>query len=274
MSLYRTARPRWTLYSSDGRGRDNYISYNNGGFWKLNQYSIRLKPKYDYNRYSNFHSLYHFAAPFKYYSDGQCRDSYIVAGTGLSHDTKPLSQYQLTDFLRSGDNWRPKRPLYKSLAEKRINKQIKEIEKRMIYRLYTKPLLIKKEKERKMKEENDEGLEINENNEDNNNLNNDNDDTNNNIQYNHFNTENNIQSNYDLNKTDGFKLKNKKFKQLRINDVDNFNNELNKNRNKFLRTDMGFYKKNDFNPLKSRTSNNSLNKNKRVKLVKVYIESK
>lgn len=274
MSLYRTARPRWTLYSSDGRGRDNYISYNNGGFWKLNQYAIRLKPKYDYNRYSNFHSLYHFAAPFKYYSDGQCRDSYIVAGTGLSHDTKPLCQYQLTDFLRSGENWRPKRPLYKSLAEKRINMQIKEIEKRMIYRLYTKPLLIKKEKERKMKEENDEGLEINENNEDNNNLNNDNDDTNNNTQYTHYNTENNIQSNYDFNKTDGFKLKNKKFKQLRIDNEDNFNNDLNKNRNKFLRTDMGFYKKNNLNSLKSRTSNNSLNKNKRVKLVKVYIESK
>ena len=157
MSLYRTARPRWTLYESDGRGRDNYISYNNGGFWKLNQYGIRLKPKYDYNRYSNFHSLYHFAAPFKYYSDGQCRDSYIVAGTGLSHDTKPLCQYQLTDFLRSGESWRPKRPLYKSLAEKRINMKLREIENRMIYRLYTKPLLIKKEKERKMKEENDEG---------------------------------------------------------------------------------------------------------------------
>ena len=267
MSLYRTARPRWTLYESDGRGRDNYISYNNGGFWKLNQYVISLKTKYDYNRYYNFHSLYHFAAPFKYYSDGQCRDSYIVAGTGLSHDTKPLCQYQLTDFLRSGESWRPKRPLYKSLAEKRINMKLREIENRMIYRLYTKPLLIKKEKERKMKEENDEGLEMNENNEDNNNLNNDN-----NIQYSHYNTENNVQSSCDFNKTDEFKSK--KFKNLRINSEENINNEFNKNHNKFLKTDVGFYSRNVINPLKSRTTNNSSNKKKRVKLVKVYIESK
>jgi len=270
MSLYRTARPRWTLYTSDGRGRDNYISYNNGGFWKLNQYSIRLKPKYDYNRYSNFHSLYHFAAPFKYYSDGQCRDSYIVAGTGLSHDTKPLCQFQLTDFLRSSENWRPKRPLYKSLAEKRVNMQLREIEKRMIYRLYTKPLMIKKEKERKMKEENEKEIEFNENNEENKE-----DDNNNNIQYSHYNTENNIRNNSSLYKSEEFNSRNRNLKHLKINTEDNLNNELNKNTNKFLKTDMEFYRnRGGINLLKSKTCNNSAEKKKRVKLVKVYIESK
>jgi hypothetical protein len=31
-SLYRSFNPKYTNYSSDGKGRDGYISYNNGGF--------------------------------------------------------------------------------------------------------------------------------------------------------------------------------------------------------------------------------------------------
>ena len=107
---------------------------------------------------------------------------------------------------------------------------------------------------------------MNENNED---INKDND---NNIQYSHYNTENNVQRSCDFNKTDEFKSK--KFKNLRINSEENINNEINKNHNKFLKTDVGFYSRNVINPLKSRTTNNSSNKKKRVKLVKVYIESK
>ena len=34
MSLWRTSRPRFNLYSPDGLGRDYYIGYNNRGFWQ------------------------------------------------------------------------------------------------------------------------------------------------------------------------------------------------------------------------------------------------
>ena len=36
VSLIRTARPRFNLYTTDGLGRDTYISMNNGGFWTKN----------------------------------------------------------------------------------------------------------------------------------------------------------------------------------------------------------------------------------------------
>ena len=41
----RTDRLRWNLYDPDGRGRDTYILYDNGGFWK-NFPKIKYKPSY------------------------------------------------------------------------------------------------------------------------------------------------------------------------------------------------------------------------------------
>ena len=100
-SLYRTARLRFALYSSDGLGRDRYISFNNGGFWDTNEYKISPKPNYEYPKYKNFHTLFHMAAPFKYYSDGSGRDSYVLRYPGLRRDQKPLISYHLSDFLRN-----------------------------------------------------------------------------------------------------------------------------------------------------------------------------
>jgi len=152
-SLYRTARPRFALYSSDGLGRDRYILYNNGGFWSTNEYKISPKPNYEHPKYNNFHTLFHMAAPFKYYSDGSGRDSYILRDTGLRREQKPLNSYHLSDFLRndsidkhSGKN------VFLSKAEIRDNKLRKLHERRMIKRLYSKPLqkiLFKKEEEKK-----------------------------------------------------------------------------------------------------------------------------
>ena len=158
MSLWRTARPRFNLYVPDGLGRDRYIGYNNGGFWKTNEYSISRKADYEYPRYSNFHTLFHMAAPFKYYSDGAGRDSYILRGTGLSHDEKPLASYKLTDFLRTSNGpFKHKGPFALSQAEIRFNKRLKSLENRMIKRLYSQPLkkILDKKKvtEEKMKDD-------------------------------------------------------------------------------------------------------------------------
>jgi hypothetical protein len=45
--LHSNFSPRMTLYGTDGRGRNNYIHYNNGGFWKENMHDITSKDKFD-----------------------------------------------------------------------------------------------------------------------------------------------------------------------------------------------------------------------------------
>ena len=140
MSLWRTARPRFALYVPDGLGRDRYIGYNNGGFWKTNEYTIIRRPDYEYPKYNNFHTLFHMAAPFKYYSDGTGRDSYVF-DNGLTRNDKPLIAYKLTDFLRNNQTNRTfGKKVYLSQGEKKFNKQRRNLENRMIRRLYTQPL--------------------------------------------------------------------------------------------------------------------------------------
>lgn len=149
-NLWRTQRPRFPLYQSDGLGRDFYIKYTNGGFWE-NQFVISKKPNYVRPKYSNFHSLFHMAAPFKYWGDGSGREHYILKCNGLFHDQKPLCSYTLTDFLRNGkningtpDNYRKK--VYMSLSEIKYNQQLRNLEKKLVNRLYTEPINKKKKK--------------------------------------------------------------------------------------------------------------------------------
>lgn len=142
MSLWRTSRPRFNLYSPDGLGRDYYIGYNNGGFWQSKEFSITKKPKYETPKNNNYHSLFHLAAPFKYRSDGSGRDSYVIRSEGLSRDHKSLNSYHLIDFLRKNNNINRKsnNNIFLSKAEVRDNKIKRIIEKRMIRRLYIKPI--------------------------------------------------------------------------------------------------------------------------------------
>jgi hypothetical protein len=147
-SLYRTFRPSFNAYNSNGEGRDIYIQYNNGGFWKMD-----ILPGQNITKYSNqsnyrFRSLNHRAAPFKYQTDGSGRDSYISFNNGgLRINTKPLTNYHLSDFLRqdnnnllewnrTGSNWNKKK--YLSKAEIKYNKLIKNIENGVVDRLYNK----------------------------------------------------------------------------------------------------------------------------------------
>ena len=142
-SLWRTQRPRFPQYISDGNGRDYYIKYNNAGYWE-SQFKVYKKPDYEYPKYSNYHSLFHQAAPFKYYATGNGRETYIINSGGLYHDQKPLACYKLDDFLRESQTmenvskFQSKRR-YLSLGEKKYNKQLKSLEKNMINRLYKIP---------------------------------------------------------------------------------------------------------------------------------------
>ena len=99
-SLWRTERPRFPLYTPDGRGRDYYIKYDNGGYW-AEQFQLKKIPDYERTHYSNFHTLFHQAAPFKYWGNGHGRETYILQANGLFHEQKPLCTYKLTDFLRN-----------------------------------------------------------------------------------------------------------------------------------------------------------------------------
>ena len=143
-SLWRTQRPRFPHYISDGNGRDYYIKYNNAGYWE-GQFKIYKKPDYEYPKYSNYHTLFHQAAPLKYYATGNGRETYILNHGGLYHEQRPLASYKLGDFIRGSksiektSNFQSKKR-YLSLGEKKYNSQLKSLEKNLVKRLYKVPI--------------------------------------------------------------------------------------------------------------------------------------
>ena len=143
-SLWRTQRPRFPHYISDGNGRDYYIKYNNAGYWE-GQVKIYKKPDYEYPKYSNYHTLFHQAAPLKYYATGNGRETYILNHGGLYHEQRPLASYKLGDFIRGSEsiektsNFQSKKR-YLSLGEKKYNSQLKSLEKNLVKRLYKVPI--------------------------------------------------------------------------------------------------------------------------------------
>ena len=143
-SLWRTQRPRFPHYISDGNGRDYYIKYNNAGYWE-GQFKIYKKPDYEYPKYSNYHTLFHQAAPLKYYATGNGRETYILNHGGLYHEQRPLASYKLGDFIRGSEsiektsNFQSKKR-YLSLGEKKYNSQLKSLEKNLVKRLYKVPI--------------------------------------------------------------------------------------------------------------------------------------
>ena len=140
--------PKYTHYSSDGLGRDNYIGYNNGGFIdKLHK--VQGKSNYNINSINRYLNTKRNVAPFKYRSDGTGRDNYVLhEHGGLEKDHKPLKNYHLKDFLRrEGGNsvnfvanpmkeGIKAKTLYISKKEFNTIKNIKSLEKNLEDRLY------------------------------------------------------------------------------------------------------------------------------------------
>ena len=146
---YTALHPQFVQYGTDGRGRDTYIGYNNGGFWKENIYGIHYKPNYPIYHPPKTISFHYEPAPFTYYSDGTGRDTYVIKNNaGLTKKFKSLNQYRLKDFLRTPEScifnfksnpmkegYRAK-TIYVSEKELSRNKHIKTIENGLVKRLY------------------------------------------------------------------------------------------------------------------------------------------
>lgn len=140
INLGRTTKSNIVFYSTDGMGRDGYITYNNGGFWKNNIKQITLKPDYPKSTKKIFHSLYHQPAPFNYQSDGSGRDSYVIENNaGLVKKFEPLIKQKLTKYLRKEDEI-IKRKVFFTRSQKQILDKMKKIQNNVVNRLYNDSL--------------------------------------------------------------------------------------------------------------------------------------
>ena len=139
-SLGRTIRNSITLYIRDGQGRDGYIAYNNGGFWKDPDGIGIKKLQYDHPIHSTFHSLIHPPAPFNYIRDGSGRDNYIAYNNGgLTKGFVPNFKVNLISFLRNEKDKVPLTQRKKYILSKREISHLgilKKIQNGVIKRLY------------------------------------------------------------------------------------------------------------------------------------------
>ena len=119
-------------------GRDGYITYNDGGFWKDNIKQIKIKNLYPKNNYKIFHSLNHKPSPFIYYSDGTGRDGYVIRhNEGLIKTFNPMANQQLSNFLRKeNENDTIRRKIFLTKSEKKYLNEIKKMQDNVVKRLY------------------------------------------------------------------------------------------------------------------------------------------
>ena len=136
INLNRTTKGSISFYQTDGLGRDGYITYNNGGFWKNKQ--IKLKEVYPPKIKPVFHTLFHLPPPFQYHSDGSGRDTYIIEHNGgLIKQFEPLLNQKLPKFLRSNaENNILKRKIFFSISQRRYLNKLKRIQNDVVNRLY------------------------------------------------------------------------------------------------------------------------------------------
>lgn len=88
-------------YNTNGKGRDLYISSNDGGFCREYSHSLDIKEHYPVRVKYKFSNVKLHPAPVTYRSDGGGRDSYILREAGgLRKEIKSLNSYHLKDFLR------------------------------------------------------------------------------------------------------------------------------------------------------------------------------
>lgn len=140
INLGRTSRTNIAFYQTDGMGRDDYINYNNAGFWK--DKLIKVKISYPHKKFAIFHSLIHQAAPFTYYSDGSGRDSYVLENNGgLVKPFEPLAKENLAKYLRTGeDKHILKNNFFLTKRQRRYLNKIKKIQDNVVSRLYNDSL--------------------------------------------------------------------------------------------------------------------------------------
>lgn len=141
INLGRTTKTNIVFYQTDGMGRDGYITYNNGGFWKNKQ--IKLKNVINQrNKMTLFRSLFHQPAPFTYISDGSGRDSYVIEHNGgLVKKFEPMIEQKLPKFLRKNEDEKLiKHKLFLTKSQRKYLYKIKKIQDSVVYRLYNNSL--------------------------------------------------------------------------------------------------------------------------------------
>ena len=137
----RTMKTNIILYKSNGKGRDGYITHNNGGFWKDNIKPLYKKDVYPRSPFAVYHSWGKIPPIWTYHSDGSGRDSYVcINNGGLIKKFNSMAE-RLQNFLRdSNDVYKDenvKHAKYKlSNDEKLYFRRINKIQKDLVNRLY------------------------------------------------------------------------------------------------------------------------------------------
>ena len=138
----RTVKTNIILYPTDGTGRDGYITYNNGGFWKDNIKNVSLSEKYKRSSFARFRSIRKTPPIWNYHADGTGRDSYVFYDYGGLIN----NFYKVPDpnIFRSGNNEKTidcNKTNYQFLTrdEKIYQSKLTKIQKDVVDRLYYKP---------------------------------------------------------------------------------------------------------------------------------------
>ena len=149
--LYRTFKSNFIPYYANGGGRDKYILYDNAGFFHNPQKALSPSNIYRTGTFLGTKIIKNKITPsikaptFHYHANGSGRDRYILSnGGGLYSDSKPLSSFKLSDFLRKNENNNmnnnippiKRSRIYLSRNEIIHNKLLRNKEKDIVRRLY------------------------------------------------------------------------------------------------------------------------------------------
>jgi hypothetical protein len=139
----RTVKTNIIIYPNDGTGRDCYIYFNNGGFWKDNIKRYSLQEKFKRSSFARFRSIRKTPPIWNYHADGSGRDSYILYDYGgLINNYKVPRMHNFRGYDENlNDNYLRKTysTLYMSADEKKYQDKLSRIQKDVVNRLYYKP---------------------------------------------------------------------------------------------------------------------------------------
>ena len=137
----RTVKTNIVLYKSKGDGRDTYISYNSGGFWKENIRPVVPKETFYRKPFAIYRSWGKTPPIWTYHSDGSGRDTYVCYNNGGLMKKFSSMAENFKNFLRLNDD-NKKDESFKNVKinlskdEKIYLRKIHKIQKDLVNRLY------------------------------------------------------------------------------------------------------------------------------------------
>lgn len=93
--------PKVTHYAPDGRGRDSYINFNNGGIFRKTT-SPPLSKRVPYTTRYFPPVATNGPKPFHYMPDGTGRDNYVAINSGGLHASSEKNLIRFRNYPRSG----------------------------------------------------------------------------------------------------------------------------------------------------------------------------